>query len=191
MELLKAKVLVINKQWQGYEETDVETALKDMCRGSATGMNTEYFVPVTWDEWVQLPIRDGDRSIKTTRGPVRIPTVICKAKYDDMPKRRPKWSKRGVRERDEGIDQITGKPAPFGNVDHVHAQSKGGKNTWTNTIWTAKKTNTKKADKDLAELNWKLIRQPQAPPELPMVRLIPPRHEDWRPFLKPKAKVAA
>ncbi len=187
MELLKAKVLVINKQWQGYEETDVATALCDMCRGSATGMDTQFFVPVTWEEWVKLPIRDGDRAIQSTHGAVRVPTVICKAKYAKMPKRRPKWSKKGVKERDGGIDQITGLPAPDGNVDHVHAQSKGGKNRWDNTVWTAKKTNSKKADKSLSELGWELIRQPKAPPEMPMISLIKPRHEDWRPFLKVKA----
>ena len=40
MELLKAKVLVVNKQWQGYEETDVATALCDLCRGAATAIDT-------------------------------------------------------------------------------------------------------------------------------------------------------
>lgn len=183
LELLKAKVLVINKQWQGYEETDVQTALCDMCRGACTGIDTEHMIPVTWDEWIKLPIRDGDRSIHTNRFAVRIPTVICKAKYAEMPKRRPKWSKRGVGERDGFICQITGRPAPDGNVDHVKARSKGGKNEWTNTVWTAKKVNTKKADKSLDELGWKLLKRPAAPPEIPMIRLIKPKHSDWRPFL--------
>lgn len=183
LELLKAKVLVINKQWQGYEETDVQTALCDMCRGACTGIDTEHMIPVTWDEWIKLPIREGDRSIHTNRFAVRIPTVICKAKYADMPKRRPKWSKRGIAERDGYICQITGVPAPDGNVDHVTPQSRGGRNTWRNTVWTAKKVNTKKADKTLAELGWKLRRTPQEPPEVPMIRLIKPRHPDWNPFL--------
>ncbi len=193
MELLKAKVLVINKQWQGYEETDVETALKDMCRGSATGMDTEYFVPVTWAEWLKLPIREGDRAIQSLHGPVRVPTVICKARFEEMPKKRPKWSKKAVGERDGYTCQITGKYTgpQGGNVDHLLAQSRGGRNTFVNTVWTDKKVNTKKADKTLDELGWKLLKTPTEPPEIPMIRLIQPRHDDWKPFLKPKEKVKA
>ena len=184
MELLKTKVLVVNRQWQGYEETDVATALCDMCRGACTAIDTENMVPVPWDEWIKLPIREGDRAIHTNRIAVRVPTVVCKAKYADMPKRRPKWSKRGVAKRDKFICQITGKFAPDGNVDHVIARSKGGRDAWVNTVWTDRKVNTKKADKDLKELGWKLIKRPEAPQEVPMVRLIQPKHEDWTPFLR-------
>ena len=56
MELLKAKVLVVNKQWQGYEETDVQTALCDMCRGACTGIDTENMRPVTWDGCLFLSV---------------------------------------------------------------------------------------------------------------------------------------
>jgi len=184
MDLLKAKVLVINKQWQGYDETDCQTALCDLCRGACTAIDTENMVPVTWEEWIKLPIREGDRSIRTTNFAVRIPTVICKAKYADMPKRRPKWSKRGVAKRDGFICQITGKPAPDGNVDHVVARSKGGRDAWRNTVWTDRKVNAKKADKSLSELGWRLLKQPQEPPEVPMVRLIQSKHPDWQPFLR-------
>lgn len=184
MELLKTKVLVINRQWQGYEETDVATALCDICRGACTAIDTEFMRPVTWDEWIKLPIREGDRAIHTNRIAVRVPTVICKAKYADMPKRRPKWSKKGVAKRDQFICQITGKFAPDGNVDHLVARSKGGRDAWVNTIWTDRKVNSKKADKSLDELGWKLLRRPVEPQEVPMVRLIQPKHEDWHPFLR-------
>jgi 5-methylcytosine-specific restriction endonuclease McrA len=101
-----------------------------------------------------------------------------------MPKRRPKWSKRGVAKRDKFVCQITGKYAPDGNVDHVLARSKGGRDVWSNTVWTEKNVNTKKADKSLAELGWRLIRKPVEPQEIPMVRLIQPKHADWHPFLR-------
>jgi len=184
MELLKQKVLVINRQWKGYEVTDVQTALCDICRGACTAIDMESMLPVTWDEWIKLPIREGDRSIRALHFAVRVPTVICKAKYADMPKRRPKWSKRGVAKRDKFVCQITGKYAPDGNVDHVLAQSKGGRDEWSNTVWTEKKINTKKAAKSLAELGWRLLRKPVAPPEIPMVCLIEPKHVDWQPFLR-------
>ena len=182
-ELLQQKVLVINRGWQGVDETSVQVALCDLCRGAATAINTEHMIAVRWEDWLKLPVREGDRAIHTTHGAVRVPTVVCKAQYAKMPKKRPKWSKKGVKKRDQGICQITGQPAPDGNVDHVVARSKGGKDEWANTIWTAKAVNTKKADKSLAELGWTLKRKPQAPPELPVNRLIPPRHPDWALFL--------
>ena len=90
MELLKQKVLVINRAWQGYEETLVSTALCDCCRGAATAIDMEYMRPVKWEDWLALPIREGDRAIQTIHGPVRVPTVIAKAQYARMPKKRPK-----------------------------------------------------------------------------------------------------
>jgi len=101
-----------------------------------------------------------------------------------MPKRRPKWSKKGVAKRDKMICQITGKYAPDGNVDHIVPRSKGGKDVWQNTAWTDRQINKKKADKSLTELGWKLLRQPVQPKEMPMVKLIQPKHEDWQIFLR-------
>lgn len=183
MELLTQKVLVINKVWQGYEETTVQTALCDLCRGSCTGIDTENMKPVTWEEWCQLPIREGDRFISTVHGRVRIPTVICKAQYAKMPKKRPKWSKQAIKQRDRSVCQITGKHAPDGNIDHVLPRSKGGRDTWENTVWSCKEVNSKKADKTLKELGLKLVRKPMPLPELPMIRVIKARHPDWQMFL--------
>ena len=183
MELLTQKVLVLNRNWGAIDETNVQTALCDCCRGAAVAIDTEHMVAVRWEDWLKLPVREGDRAIRSIHGAVRVPTVICKAQYAKMPKKRPKWSKKGVKQRDKGICQITGQLALDGNIDHVKARSKGGKDEWTNTIWTAKHVNTKKADKSLEELGWKLVRLPQAPPELPVNRLIAPRHPDWVLFL--------
>jgi len=184
MELLKAKVLVVNTRWQRIRETDVQTAVCDLVRGACTAIDTETMRPLAWNDWLQLPVREGDRSIRAVNFVVRVPTVICNVSYAKMPKRRPKWSKRGVAKRDGFVCQITGKFAPDGNVDHVLPRSRGGTDSWDNTVWTAKDVNTKKADRTLPELGWQLLRQPSAPKELPMVRLIPPRHSDWLPFLQ-------
>jgi len=182
-ELLQQKVLVLNRAWQAVDECSAQIALCDLCRGACTAIDVASMRPVTWTEWLTLPVRQGDRAINTIHGPVRVPTVVCKSQFSKMPKKRPKWSKKAVKIRDGGICQITGKPAPDGNVDHVLARSKGGRDEWTNTVWTAKEVNTKKGDKTLEELGWELRRQPTAPPELPVSRLIRARHADWLIFL--------
>ena len=81
------------------------------------------------------------------------------------------------------VCQVTGEYAPDGNVDHLHARKHGGRDTWQNTVWMKRNLNTLKKDKSLQDMGWKLRRRPQAPPTVPMIRLITPKHADWRPFL--------
>jgi len=183
MDALNTKVLVINKHWQGVAETSAQEAICDIYRGASTAIDTERMLAVTWAEWATLPIRAGDVAVQSLRGPVRVPTVICKSKYASMPKRAPKWSKRGVAKRDKRICQVSGKFAPDGNIDHVYARKHGGRDEWGNTVWMCRDLNAKKGHKSLEEMGWKLLRRPEKPKEEPMNRLIEPRHPDWRNFL--------
>ena len=183
MELLQTKVLVINRFWQGYEETTAEEALRDVYRGVCTAIDTSNMTPVRWEDWAQLPVREGDLSIRTIHGSIRIPTVICKSRYASMPKKAPKWSRRGVAKRDKYICQITGVYAPDGNVDHVHPRKLGGRDGWENTAWVARHINAAKGHKTLEQLGWKLRRPPKAPPVVGAIQLIPVRHADWKSFL--------
>jgi len=185
MKVLKQKVLVVNRLWQAIDETNVQTAICDMVRDAATGIDTGS-VPqraVSWDEWAVLPIRDGDRFLRTIHGPIRVPTVICKVKYAKMPKRAPKLNRRGVGERDGYTCQVTGKLCPDGTLDHWTPRSKGGRHAWENLVWMDKALNHKKGDKSPDELGLKLRRKPFRPKEIPACARIRPLHEDWKPFL--------
>ena len=183
MSVLTQKVLVLNRRWQGYEETTVEEAFGDLFRGACTAIDTEHMVAVRWADWCLLPVRDGDASIGTTHGRIRVPTVICKSQYDDMPKRRPAWSRREIRNRDGCICQYTGKYAPDGNVDHVIPIKNGGKNTWENTVWSIVGVNSMKGARTPEEAGLRLIRKPFQPPALPANMYITPKHSDWELFL--------
>jgi 5-methylcytosine-specific restriction endonuclease McrA len=185
MKLLKQKVLVVNRLWQAIDETDVQTAMCDIVRGVATGIDTGSAPQraVTWEEWSALPIREGDRFLRTIHGPIRVPTVICKSNYAEMPKRAPKFDRRGVGERDGYTCQVSGKHCPDGTVDHVVPRSKKGKHAWENVVWMDKKLNHRKGDKSLTEVGLKLQRKPFRPKAVPACVRIQPRHEDWKPFL--------
>lgn len=189
--LLNDKVLVINKLWQAIDETTVWEALCDMCSGKATGMDMGEHRPVRWDDWLTLPIREGDRMIGSTHGPVRVPTVVGKFTYDEMPKRRPKLDNEGIALRDGKICQITGEYAPDGNVDHLDPVGKGGaKKSWVNQVWMKRELNSKKGCRSLAEMGWKLIRKPFEPKPVEARLLIRPKHPDWEFFL-PKIERAS
>ena len=63
--------------------------------------------PVTWDEWITLPIRPQDNAVQTVRGPIRVPTVIVAVNYAKVPKKRPKLCARAIQERDGNRCQYT------------------------------------------------------------------------------------
>ncbi|MCI0745321.1 MAG: HNH endonuclease, partial [Verrucomicrobia subdivision 3 bacterium] len=110
--LNKAVVLVLNRNWQAINVRTPAEAFCQMATGAATALEVEsenHIRPVTWAEWLTLPIRDQDEAVHTVRGAVRVPTVIVLANFARVPKKRPKLSARNIRERDGNRCQYTGK----------------------------------------------------------------------------------
>src|SRR2546426_7141529 len=48
----------------------------------------DHIRPVTWDEWIRLPVRPQDNAVQTVRGQIRVPTVIVAVNYAKAPKKR-------------------------------------------------------------------------------------------------------
>jgi len=102
-----------------------------MATNVATGLEIEceeHIRPVTWKEWITLPIRDQDEAVHTVRGQLRVPTVIVAVNYAKVPKKRPKLCARTIRERDGNRCQYTGRVQrpEEGSLDHVVPRSRGG-----------------------------------------------------------------
>ena len=129
--LTKAIVLVLNRNWQAINIRTPQEAFCQMATNVATGLEIEgetHIRPVTWDEWITLPIRDGDNAVRTVRGAIRVPTVIVAVNFAKVPKKRPKLCARTIRERDGNRCQYTGallRPDE-GSLDHVVPRSRGG-----------------------------------------------------------------
>jgi 5-methylcytosine-specific restriction endonuclease McrA len=144
--------------------------------------------PVTWDEWIKLPIRSWDLTINSVNSEIRVPTVVVATNYTKMPVRmfKGKPTKEALWKRDGGIDQYTGMPLKKedANIDHVIPSSRGGKDTWTNMVVTSKETNTRKGNRLNEEVGLKLIRKPFAPGPIKVCDLITEaKHADWKHFL--------
>ena len=188
--LTKAVVLVLNRNWQAINVRTPQEAFCMMATNVATGLEIEgedHIRPVTWDEWVRLPIREQDESVRTVRGSIRVPTVIVAVNYAKVPKKRPKLCARGIRERDGNRCQYTGvllEPEE-GSLDHVVPRSRGGQDTWENLVWAAKSVNTRKGNRLPHEAGLKLLKVPRAPKEVPVTALIrnAPGLDDWKLFL--------
>ena len=135
-------VLVLNRHWQAIHVRTPADAFCQMATNAATGLEIEgesCIRPVTWTEWIALPIREHDDAAHTVRGPIRVPTVIVAVNYARVPKKRPKLCARSIRERDGNRCQYTGRllRPEEGNLDHVVPRSRGGQTAWDNLVWAA------------------------------------------------------
>lgn len=193
--LNKNIVLVLNRNWQAINIRTPQDAFCQMATNVATALDIELgegdraqaLRPVTWDEWLTLPVRDGDQFVQTVRGAVRVPTVIIAVNYARVPKKRPKLCARAIRERDGNRCQYTGRLlAPDeGSLDHVLPRSRGGKDEWENLVWSDKAVNSRKGNRLPHEAGLKLLNTPRAPRELPATALIRNAHgiAEWKLFL--------
>ncbi|MGV3754295.1 MAG: HNH endonuclease, partial [Verrucomicrobiota bacterium] len=110
--LNKAMVLVLNRNWQAIHVRTPAEAFCQMATGAATALEIEgeeYIRPVTWAEWITLPVREQDQCVRTARGAIRVPTVIVAVNFDRVPKKRPKLCAKTIRERDGNRCQYTGR----------------------------------------------------------------------------------
>jgi len=108
---MKATVLVLNRNWQAINVRAPQEAFCMMATNVATGLEIEgedHIRPVTWEEWVTLPIREQDEAVHTVRGQIRVPTVIVSVNYAKVPKKRPKLCARAIRERDPDASRRVG-----------------------------------------------------------------------------------
>jgi hypothetical protein len=74
--LNKNIVLVLNRNWQAINIRTPQEAFCQMAINVATALDIELgeddraesLRPVTWDEWITLPIRPQDNAVRTARG---------------------------------------------------------------------------------------------------------------------------
>jgi 5-methylcytosine-specific restriction endonuclease McrA len=207
--LNKTIVLVLNRNWQAINIRTPQEAFCMMATNVATALDIAFdnaadaahltpdtphlalrasnIRPVTWDEWITLPIRPQDNAVQTVRGAIRVPTVIVAVNFARVPKKRPKLCARTIRERDGNRCQYTGallRPDE-GSLDHVLPRSRGGKDAWENLVWSSKDVNARKGNRLPHEAGLKLLTVPRAPKELPVTALIRNAHSvaEWKLFL--------
>src|SRR4026209_965966 len=135
--LNKAVVLVLNRNWQAINIRTPADACCQMATNVATALEIDgqnHIRPLTWGEWITLPIRDCDNAVHTVGGAIRVPTVIVAVNYARVPKKRPKLCAKAIRERDGNPCQYTCVllHPDEGSLDHVVPRSRGGGDTWEN-----------------------------------------------------------
>jgi hypothetical protein len=202
----KLLVLKLNKNWKVVDQACVGAAIIDLAAGkNSYALDIDYGLkedgsidfsnptvtrPVDWAEWIKLPIRTWDFTIKSVNLEIRVPTILIAKNYDRVPE--VKFGKipssEQIRIRDNNTCQYTGKRLKKEeiSIDHVRPRSRGGDNSWKNQVVTSKELNARKGNNLNEELGLKLIRQPGIPKPIPRYKLIRERkHVDWQIFLEP------
>lgn len=183
-KLTRASVLVLNRHWMPIDTRCPIDAIGQMATGAvrALRIEDETIAPVSWNEWFRLPARASDASIATPNRMIRIPTVVVTVHYDRMPRKRLKFSFRGIWVRDRGTCQYTGRKLSSGegNIDHVVPRSRGGPTSWENCVLASRDVNSRKADRLPEEAGLRLINRPAVPQPVPASALIcGDEHPDW------------
>lgn len=203
MNSLDKHVIKLNKAWYPVGILTVREAvvfLASECNGEKPGFAMDYETvidengarhliyaqPVAWEDWIKLPVRECDHYIQTSSARIRVPLVVICAKYDKVPNRTTRWSTGNVHKRDGYVcaytlEKLSHKDA---TVDHILPRSRGGRDSWENTVTCHRKVNTLKGDKTPQEAGLTLHRKPKAPPSMPVIiRKVDAPYPEQAPFL--------
>lgn len=162
-----------------YLPIDIEYELNE--DGTINRDRLKYWRPVTFEEWLTLPIRHGDMSINSVRQAIRVPTVVVCPKFQKTIMKHPRPTPKAIRERDGNRCQYTGvllTNKTF-SLDHVIPKSKGGKDTWQNLASCHRDLNSRKGNNYNHEVGLKLLKTPAEVKSIPLSALITEnRHPD-------------
>jgi 5-methylcytosine-specific restriction endonuclease McrA len=183
---LSEQVLVLNKNWLAIRVRNAKKAIMLLSRDRACVVDTNDYSIYKWDDWINLPCEEGE-GISTTRGEIKVPSVILLTVYGKIPKSAPRLTKKNLFIRDGYTCQYTGKKVSTkdADIDHIIPSSRNGKNSWDNMVVCSKKVNRMKADKTLVEAGLKLIKKPKKPSGTNL--MLDPRieiPEAWSKFIK-------
>ena len=203
----KAIVLKLNRLWKSVGIGLVGKTICDLMNGVVLGMDIhyklkedgtpdfdgplEYANPVDWNTWITLPVYPWQPSIHSAKMEIRVPTVIITVNYSKVHKKNfiGKPTREALAIRDNLTDGYTGKELEYedATIDHVIPTSRGGTDTYDNTVLTKKETNNRKGNKLNSESGLTLFVNPHNPkPILISDTIKRPRHRDWANFMEKK-----
>lgn len=151
---------------------------------------------VSWKRAVTLVIggraemveQDGDRVIRSAGGATfPLPQVVRLFQMVNFAGMRagrsPRFSKAGLNARDGRRCQVAKCDRPGETVDHLVPRCRGGSTSWENCVLMCQSHNSRKGDRLLAELGWKLKKPAVVP--VGAIVLTPARHSEWSRWVNP------
>lgn len=190
-EVLEKPVLVLDKTYRPAYVTTVKEAISTLCLGKAKVLDKSWY-HYSMLEWIALDPENQEKISSPSLKCPRPRVVYIQDWYDkDNNIKTAKYSRMGVFRRDNWQCQYCGKRGNKKNltIDHVIPRSKGGENTYENTVASCVKCNSFKGSKSLEELardgDMRLLRKPTNPDLETFIKNSYPKdyEEYWRGFI--------
>lgn len=205
--LNRQSVLILNSLWQiigtsspknalvalhsSYDGSNVAAKVIDVqyevnLDGTLNLENAISIVPLTFEDWTKVKIRDGiDSVIRTARLSLRCPTVIVTT-FSKMPMKKSKPNKSLLYLMQDGRCGYTNEKIGMkaGNLEHKCPKSKGGPSTFGNLMFVKKEINSKRGNRPLEELGLRPLFYHSQPKPFPVSFSVKDlKHNDWRFFV--------
>jgi len=151
-------------------------------------------IPYGYEDWVEyttLPTFDETyyNYVHSITKTVAVPDILVLKNYDKLPRRDVKFTRENIIHRDHYKCAYCGKKFKRDNltIDHIIPKSRGGNNSWKNTITSCKPCNNSKANRTPREAGLKLLYAPTEPrwtDALSKVAHNPDIRSNWMKFLE-------
>jgi 5-methylcytosine-specific restriction endonuclease McrA len=183
---LATQVLVVNRHMQAVHVTSARRAFVLMWTDIARALDADW-IAHDFASWSSITPSEGDATIGTSRGPMRVPRVVQLVEYDRMPRSTIRLTRRNIYLRDGFTCQYCARrssPREL-NLDHVMPRSRGGPMSWENVVCSCRACNLRKGGRTPTEANMRLLRKPVRPRWSPILTLAfsHGRPPEWEPFL--------
>lgn len=164
MNPLNKTVIVANKLWRPIKIISTVRAFTLLIANKASVIDKDYNI-YDWEKWCNVPCTNNDTIVRTAHLSIKVPDVVVLLKYDKIPKKGMKLTKRNIFLRDGFKCQYTGKEVTpkTADLDHITPRSKGGKTSWDNLVVCSKDINRLKADRTPEEAGLTLLKKPTKP----------------------------
>jgi 5-methylcytosine-specific restriction endonuclease McrA len=191
-EVLDQPTLVLNRNWQPIHVTTVVRALVMLWNKAARVVEPDEYRLYDWDEWSRLEPDQGVPCVRSARSRLRVPEVVCLARYERLPSSAVTFSRRNVAKRDHHTCQYCGAQPGWERItiDHVLPRSQGGTSSWSNCVAACVECNARKADRTPGQAGLRLRRTPARPEWKPLYAAHGTRLESWEKFLASEPALA-
>lgn len=188
MTALKEKVLVLNKSWHPINVTTVRDAVVLAYQGAAEIVGPDYqtFSFESWRDAADYA-KEAVKYLYGCDWKMLVPEIIVLTHYNGINKRKVKFSRRNIFERDNYTCQYCGKRFKRARltIDHVLPKSRGGISRWENVTLSCLPCNAKKDDRTPEEAKMRLLKKPKQPrwEDVKLNGLRGPMPSSWEAFL--------
>lgn len=193
---LSASVLVLNRLFMAVHVINARRAFCLLFRELAEVIHIEGGQYANYDfaAWREMSELWADEKkshqdwVRSVNFEIQVPRVIRLFRYDRLPRRKVRLSRRNLFARDGFQCQYCSREFPISqlSVDHVLPKSRGGQTVWENVVTSCMKCNVKKGGRTPKEARMHLARQPHKPRHSPLLvmKIGSPKYECWRTFVE-------